>query len=466
MEGVVSFAQRQAWAEQEFAQAALGDRRRTLRLVKAAAQMASNSSGSIPQQAGNRADMKAIYRLFAEPDVTHQAVCAPHFAATRAAASVRPLVFLIQDTTQLNLTSHAACQGLGPMGRGPLRGLHQQNVLAVTPDNRQPLGLLYQAHHRRASRGAQHDRTAQRKVPLRRRESYWWIEAIHAIGAVPSGSRWVHVGDRGEDLFGVYQACVAQGADWLVRAAANRNVQTPAGQARLFEYARQLPAQADKRLTVAGHGKRPPRAAQLQVAAARLRILPPKSEAVYRQHGPIDAWVVRVWEPDPPARTKALEWILLTSLECAAPAGMLFAAEGYALRWIIEELHKSEKTGCQVEARRLSAADRLEPLIGVLSILAVWLLRLKYAARAAPEQPADEQFDAETVAVMGRYLQRPAATLTVGQFWAGIGRLGGHMGRKCDGPIGWLRAWRGWQSFQLILLGASLYAHAEEGKCG
>jgi hypothetical protein len=30
------------------------------------------------------------------------------------------------------------------------------------------------------------------------------------------------------------------------------------------------------------------------------------------------------------------------------------------------------------------------------------------------------------------------------------------MGRKCDGKLGWLRAWRGWQAFQLILLGADL----------
>ena len=60
------------------------------------------------------------------------------------------------------------------------------------------------------------------------------------------------------------------------------------------------------------------------------------------------------------------------------------------------------------------------------------------------------------VRVMARYLRRPADTLSVGDFWRGIGRLGGHPGRKRDGPVGWLRAWRGWQSFQLIMLGAQL----------
>jgi hypothetical protein len=136
-----------------------------------------------------------------------------------------------------------------------------------------------------------------------------------------------------------------------------------------------------------------------------------------------------------------------------------FAAQGYSLRWIIEEFHKCEKTGCQVEQRRLEHTDRLTPLLGVLSVLAVALLQLKFVARDQPAMSARQMFAVPTVEVMARYLRQPAETLTVGQFWRGIGRLGGHPGRKGDGPLGWLRAWRGWQSFQLILLGAELFSH-------
>jgi len=106
--------------------------------------------------------------------------------------------------------------------------------------------------------------------------------------------------------------------------------------------------------------------------------------------------------------------------------------------------------------RRLEHVDRLEPLIGLLSVLAVYLLELKYVARDEPARPADLLFDPVAVRVMAKYLKKPANQLTVDQFWRGIGRLGGHPGRKRDGPIGWLRAWRGWQSFQLILMGATL----------
>ena len=457
---------REQWAEAQFGPAELGDTRRTRRLVRLAVQMAANSSGSIPQQTGNAADMRAAYRLFAEEEVTHAAICRPHFEQTRAAAQGLPLVFLVQDSAQLNFTAHAHCDGLGPIGRGQMRGLHQQNVLAIDPTTRQPLGLMYQAHPRRAQRGKGHGRQAQRRVPPAQRESYWWIEAIRTLGSPPPGVRWLHVGDRGEDVFGVYAECRRQGTDWLIRAARDRKVETPAGPDHLWAYARRLPGVARRTLTVRDSRGNTTREAGLQVAAGPVALIPPRYEDAYRPLPPISCWVVRVWEPDPPPGVEPLEWILLTSLVCATAETALFVGQGYSLRWIVEEFHKCEKTGCQVEARRLESVDRLEPLIGLLSVLAVWLLKLKYVARDDPERPAGEVLDQESVAVMASYLKRPAQGLTVRAFWRGIGLLGGHPGRKGDGPVGWLRAWRGWQSFQLILLGARLGSQRRNQKCG
>lgn len=468
MDGILALARRREWAEQEFGVARLGDARRTRRLVRLAAQMAGDSSASIPRQTGTSADMKAAYRLFANDDVTHEAILRPHIERTRARVGALSRVFLVQDTCELNFTDHSHCEGLGPIGSGsPLRGLHQQNVLAIDSASRLPLGLMYQRHHRRRARppGHSNNSVATRDVPLKERESHWWVEAIHAIGSPPTGVCWVHVGDRGEDVFGVYDEARRQGADWLIRAAHDRRVETPTGVTRLMDYARSLPSVGTRRLDVRtlGGGTRP---AELRVSAGPVTLLPSRCEREYRDCASIQCWVVRSWEHRPPPDAAPLEWILLTSLSCETPAAATFAAEGYSLRWLIEEFHKCEKTGCQVEARRLSHTDRLEPLIALLSVVAFWLLTLKYAARDEPEKPATDCFDEVMVTVMAEFLQRSAATLTLAQFWRGIGRLGGHPGRKGDGPVGWLRAWRGWQSFQLILLGAELYRKKENARCG
>ena len=467
MDGLVGLADPVAWASSQFGAAELGDVRRTRRLAAVAAQMAGNSSGTIPQQTGSAAAMKAAYRLFDTDEVTHAAVIGPHLEQTRVLAAGASVVFLLQDTMELNLTGHRACEGLGPIGSGGvLRGLHQQNVLAADPLTRRPVGLMYQKHHRRKERGKGHTRVKQRNVPLDQRESYWWVGAIKAIGPPPEGVRWVHVGDRGEDIFGVYEQARCNNADWLIRSARDRSVTASAGTGHLFEYARSLPAAGKRKLTTRRKQTGGPVEANLSVAFGEVGLRPVKYEREYRDLEPIRCSVVRVWETDPPKGVAPLEWMLLTSLECTSPEQALRIAEGYALRWLIEEFHKCEKTGCQVQERRLQHVDRLEPLLGLLSVLAVWLLTLKYVARDHPDQPAAASAENRMVHLMARSLGKRADTLTIGELWRGIGRLGGHPGRKGDGPVGWLRAWRGWQNFQLILFGAGLASPAEARECG
>jgi hypothetical protein len=45
-------------------------------------------------------------------------------------------------------------------------------------------------------------------------------------------------------------------------------------------------------------------------------------------------------------------------------------------------------------------------LIGLLSVLAVWLLQLKFVARDEPEKPASTLFDDLAIRVMAHYLKK------------------------------------------------------------
>src|SRR5262245_60666863 len=53
------------WAQEQFGACELGDRRRTKRLVKFAAQAATMPDASTPKQTEGWSDCKAAYRLFA-----------------------------------------------------------------------------------------------------------------------------------------------------------------------------------------------------------------------------------------------------------------------------------------------------------------------------------------------------------------------------------------------------------------
>ena len=73
----------QTWAEREFGECELGDRRRNKRLVKMAVQISARPDGSTPDQFETWGDLKAAYRLFDTEDVSFQAIVGPHCRHTR-----------------------------------------------------------------------------------------------------------------------------------------------------------------------------------------------------------------------------------------------------------------------------------------------------------------------------------------------------------------------------------------------
>src|SRR5687767_617550 len=76
-----------AWAETTFDACALGDPRRTRRLVALASRIAATPAASLPAALGEPAMLKAAYRLLHTNAVTVAALTAPHRAQTRQAAS-------------------------------------------------------------------------------------------------------------------------------------------------------------------------------------------------------------------------------------------------------------------------------------------------------------------------------------------------------------------------------------------
>jgi hypothetical protein len=97
----------------------------------------------------------------------------------------------------------------------------------------------------------------------------------------------------------------------------------------------------------------------------------------------------------------------------------------------------------------------------MLAIVAVRLLQLKQQAKMAPDRLAGEVVSGEHVRMLAHYWKRPAATMTVYEFWRRTAMLGGFLGRKHDGEPGWQTLWKGWQKLDLMTLGvrAQVYTH-------
>lgn len=453
------------WAARQFAQVDLGDQRLNRRALEMGAKMAAHPEASLPNQMESRSALLGAYRVLNSEKVAMEALLAPHRRQTLETAGRYPVVLMVEDTTELDYTAHASKKGLGPIGDGKGKGLLLHSTLAVVPQDRQVLGLAHAQVVRREP--------TPKKAPHWKRsaEAQLWEVSARSVGSPPEGVIWVHVSDRGSDVFEYMAACVDQGKQYLVRAFHNRLLgwdedapQAETEEARaLLDYARSLPAVADPRASYTIHvdatKKQPAREARVVMAWAEVTIPPPsQAPPEIGQHAPIQAWVLRVWEPDPPAGAKRVEWILVSSLPITTVEEALRTVDWYTCRWLAEDYHQCLKTGCRVEETQLDEADDVCRLLGFLIPIAVRLLQLRQRVRQSPELPAKAVVDPLMVDVLALRRKSLLPTMTLGQFWQAVAGLGGHQGRRSDGPPGWQTLWKGWRYLSDLTEGARLFA--------
>lgn len=452
------------WAQEQFGTCELGDRRRTKRVVKLAAQAAAMPDASTPKQTENWGDCKAAYRLFAQDDVTFEALTAPHCATTRAVPAGIWLV--INDTTEINFGYDRELTGVGRVGSAQARGFYLHTAMIVAAESEEIIGVAGQDLYVRPWKKVQRVSSERRKK--RKRETDMWGRVIDRVGPPPAEARFVHVCDRGADNFDVYCHLLQQRAGWVIRAAQlkRRVLDTDGRDRSLDEVVRAAPLQGTYELQVRANRDQPARTALIEVRRARL-VMPRPQNGLSRyvhQSGvmEIPMWVVEAREVNPPPGVTALRWVLLTSEEVRGFDDAWRIIAWYEKRPLIEEYHKCLKTGCRVEERLYRSGERLAPVIGLLSVLAVRLLQLKMVARRQPEQPAAQVVPKEWLAAVPLLLKKRRPLKTVRDFFRGLAQLGGFLGRKGDGEPGWQTIWGGLEKLLLCLRGADLLAK----KCG
>jgi len=451
-----------------FAHAELGDLRRTTRLVKTFNLMQRHPGGTLPEKLPNPPDLRAFYRLCDADDVTHEAIIAAARQDTLARVAQCPgSVLVLHDATELDYTSITSlADGLGQIGTGSKRGYICQNVLAVSDDTGEVLGLLDQILHCRDEVPENETLTEHRERETR--ESLLWLRGTEYL---PADAKLIDVADQGSDTFEFLEHEFRSGRRFIVRAHKMRKVYAghePVGPQRyLKEYAHSLPELGRFTMDVqAQRGRQARKDAEFTVGGGAVLVCPPHAKHGHHGDDPLPLYMVQITEVDPPAGEKAIDWTLLTNERVQTFAGAWRATGRYERRWIVEEYHKAQKTGCQVEGMQFTTTDRLEPAIAVLSVLAVTLLNLRDASRRpdAKTRRATTILAPDYVEVLSlwRYAE-PRKDLTVHDFFYALARLGGHQNRKSDHSPGWLVLWRGWTQLQAMLVG---YAAARRTKCG
>ena len=318
---------------------------------------------------------------------------------------------LIEDTTLLDYSRHPAAADLGVIGDGGGRGFELHSALAVRVEGwtleQRPegtvVGLLGQQCRRPRPAPAQETRGEQLSRP---RKSQTWAAALKLAGRPPAGSRWIYVADRESDFYEPLRLCQQHGVDFVVRGGHDRRLADERG--HLKAVVAHAPVLGQTTVAVRARGGQPARTAIVEVRRVRLTL-----DSPWRPGGrPArldELGVVEVREVHAPAGVKEpLHWLLLTSLPCATWAQAQRVVGYYTARWWIEEYHKALKTGAGVETSQLERADRLEPLIAVLSVVAVPSAQCQAAGAEPPRLVrSGYEFWPEMLALLEKKLSLP-----------------------------------------------------------
>jgi hypothetical protein len=448
-----------SFGEIHFGAADLGNKARTKRLVRVVDALVHHPGGTLPQKITDPAALRAVYRLMERPEVTHATVLATHQAETfrRIGEHTGPLL-AISDATELDYSGLHSLTGLGQIGNGNQRGYICQNVLIVDPQSRQVVGLGNQILHTRVE--APPGETKEERRQRESRESRLWPEATKPL---PDDPKLVVVCDRGGDTFEELEHEARHQRRFVIRSKQDRKVllkHTGHGATKkLHTVARQAKSVGSYEVEVAATHQRAGHKATVQFSYVAVRLVPPRQPRGEHSQEPLAVWVVRVWENDPPRGVEPLEWFLLTNLPVENATTARKAIGWYQCRWIVEEFHKAQKTGCDIESMQFTHQARLEPMIALQSVVALTLLNLRDASRRpdAKITPATEVVAQEYVNVLSTWRHgeiRP--DWTVHDFFFALARLGGHQNRRSDKRPGWIVLWRGWTALQLLVEGSRI----------
>ena len=449
-----------SFGETHFGAADLGHKARNRCLVKVADAIHRHPGGTLPHKLHQPKDYKAMDRLMNRPEVTHADVLQPHCQRTLGLMrQVDGPVLVLHDTTELDYSGLHSIAELGSIGGNLGRGYLCHNSLAFDPQRREVLGLANQLLHERTLVGRKEG--VKRKRQRQNRESRLWTKALSAIGATPADRQWVHVADRGSDTFEHLAAHMQAGSQFVIRSCGQRKMQPgheSLGQARpLRRYAKSLPLQGSKPVVIGARATQGEQVTTVGIAFAPVLVHPPHVRRGDYEKRPLRLWLVVVREWEPPKGREPLLWHLLTNVPVTNEQDAWERAGWYECRWVIEEYHKAQKTGCAIEDLQFTSAQALRPMIALLSVVAVTLLNLREASRdeAKAQRPATEYVDRRYIAVLsGWRYKEPRPEMTVREFFLALARLGGHQNRKSDHRPGWIVLWRGWMAMQHMLDGA------------
>jgi hypothetical protein len=146
---------------------------------------------------------------------------------------------------------------------------------------------------------------------------------------------------------------------------------------------------------------------------------------------------------------------LLTSLPINTLEHVMQVVQFYSVRWMMEVLFRTLKTGCRVEERRFEQIDRQLRCLAVFLIVAWRTLYVCRLGRSCPDISCEAVFEpSEWKAVyrVVKHAQPPSAPPPLATIVRMVAQLGGYVNRRRNDAPGPQTTWLGLQRMHDLAL--------------
>jgi len=430
----------------------------------------SRSVHSIRQLCSDEASAKGFYRFLQNDRVSEDDII-QNLSSNCKACCKGKYVIAIQDTTEINLSSHrmrlkkddyvGTTNANGDLGLGFL--IHPS--LIVDAADGTPYGYAnIKIWNRPLEFKNKHERDYN-SLPIEQKESYKWIEVSRNTQAALKDTvpGMVIVQDREGDIYEQFALVPDEQTDLLIRARTNRTLKD---KTKLFSCLSEQPAMGSYTIEVAAKNGRQKRTAQIEIRYKQVEInkTDNSSAGIART---VKLWLIQAKETGYEGQDKIC-WHLLTTITIESVAMAQTCVTWYSWRWMVEEVFKIlKKEGYNIEASELEYGSSVRKLSLMImeTVIKLFLMRLAYAEPEV-EMSAETCFSKEEQQFLEHQItslegktekqKNPYKSKDLKRYVWAIARLGGWKGYAKARPPGITTFWIGLKYFKAAMQGWQL----------
>lgn len=451
-----------AWAFEEFGAVQVEDHRWRRRLVRVGERAARRPRGRVTEVFTRSDERQGAYGLLESDAISTEQIGRTIFEACARRCAEQPYVICPIDGTSLTLTDRGRAKDFGPIGArsAGARGLKVMNAMVLSPDG-VPLGVSSQQWWTRPQRRRRRHRDTLRPD---QKETRHWLAAMkqtrQVMEANAPGTRcWFQL-DREGDSWSILREADLGDHWFTIRASHQRRVVLPSGKRSNLKavLAKQV-VRTEYPLEVRAAPGRKARIANMVVRACRVTLDIRDKRTNRRSTMEVNV-VQAVERGTTPRGEKPIKWALFTNRPILTIKDLTDVIKGYSMRWRIEELHRTWKSGaCRVEESQLRSTSAVSKWATILMAVAVRIERIKQLSREQPDRPATDEFTpveikAAALLYFGKSAKKKLASATtpsIADVTLWIASLGGYTGKTSSGgPPGSITLSRGLESIRAV----------------